>query len=485
MDVVLIADFGSSNVRVHAVDADNGQSVAQHSIKYPILSPQKGFFEHDPEKMWRDSVSCVAHVMAALNGKAKVRALSFSHIGSSLVPMDEHFNATYPCILGMDSRAGAEGEELARRLGDKADATHTSFTCANLSPMAKALYLRKHMPDAMRQTKHFVSIQQYILKRLGLPLVWDATEAGSHSCYDVIARQWSQPVLEAAQIDTQTLGDVVLAHSVVGEITSYGDVAFPYAVPVVIGGHDAVMGTIGLGVYDEADDAVAEVTGSVDVFCFLKNEIFGFTGEQLSHAREGALMMSEPGPLQNTTMCLCGYKTAGALIEWFLREMYGHGSPDAFKDLWEHISLNGQGKVMVNPNFANAGGSISGLDLSVTKYDVYRACIEALTYESYMLLKNCMGIKRGEVSRVRIGGGHAGSEAWVQFRADVCGMTFERMENNEASALGTAVLAAYGVGLYPTVSDAVKHMVRVRDRFVPNPKIHQIYSELLERYIGR
>lgn len=485
MDVILIADFGSSNVRVHAIDASNGQIAAQHAIKYSLLSPQRGYFELAPEEMWSNSVECVRKVMNTLGNSAKVRALSFSHIGSSLVPIDANYQATYNCILGMDSRAGVEGKELSQILGDKATTTNTNFTCADLSPMAKIMFLRKHAPEVAARTKHYVCIQQYMLKRLGLPLVWDATEAGSHSCFDVIERKWSRPVLEAVQIDPDSLGNVVYAHEVVGEVTNYGDVVFPCSVPVVIGGHDAVMGTIGLGVYDEMDDVVAEVTGSVDVFCFLMNDVFSFSSNQLNGVREGSLMMSEPGPVRNTTMCLFGYKTAGALIEWYLREVYGNSSSDAFKDLWSHITLDGKGKVMVNPNFASAGGSISGLDLSATRYDVYRACIEALTYESTLLLRSCMGIKRGACNRVRIGGGHAGSEDWVQFRADLSGKTHERMENNEASALGTAVMAAYGVGLYSSISAAVKNMVRVRDSFVPNNEIHAVYRDLLEKYIRR
>lgn len=484
MDIILIADFGSSNIRVHAIDAANGSIVAQHAKKYPILSPQNGFFEHDPNEMWENSVECVRSVLEKLEPSAQIHALSFSHIGSSLVPMDDQGQATYNCILGMDSRAALEGEELRRRMGSKADALNTSFTFADLSPVAKVLYLRKHMPQAAARSSCWVSIQQYILRRLGLDMVWDATEAGSHSCYDNLRRQWDTDVLEAAQIAPDTLGRVVLSHEVVGTITHYGDVKLPHPVPVVIGGHDAVMGTIGMGVYDETDDAVAEVTGSVDVFCFLMNEVFCYSAEQLRSAREGSLLMCEPGPLKNTTMCLSGYKTAGALIEWFLREMCGGMQGDLFADLWSNIQLDGKGRVSIVPHFADAAGSISGLDLSVTRYDIYKACIEAITYEICSLLRSAESIKHGPCTRVRIGGGHANANRWVQFRADLTGRTYERMCNNEASALGTAVLAAYGVGLYPSVKEAVAAMVRVKDRFIPNPEVYEAYRENLHRILG-
>lgn len=81
--VILIADFGSSNVRVHAIDTESGKIIAQHAVKYPILSPQPGYFEHDPEEMWSNSVECVRKVYEEIKGEAEVKAISFSHIGWS------------------------------------------------------------------------------------------------------------------------------------------------------------------------------------------------------------------------------------------------------------------------------------------------------------------------------------------------------------------------------------------------------------------
>jgi xylulokinase len=483
MKVVLVADFGSSNVRIHAIDVSNGRIAAQHALKYPIVSTLPGFFEHHPEEVWGNSVQCMQHVYDEIASKAEICALSFSHIGSSLVVLDDNKEPLYPCILGMDSRAAKQGKELERRILAKGTMPDTSFSCADISPMAKAMWLMETHPDLANKAEYYVSIQQYILAKLGLPMVWDMTEAGSHSCFDVVERRWSHEVLDAAGIKASSLGSVVAAHEVIGEVDHYGSVAFHRKIPVVIGGHDAVMGAIGLGISDEKEDMVAEVTGSVDVYCFLMNSIFSFQPDQLVNMREGMVLMCEPGPLRNTTMVMSGYKTAGALIEWFLREMYGGSNEEAFCDLWANTVFDGRGKVRANPNFVNAGGSISGLDLSTTKYDVYRACIETLTFESRALLERCESLKKGACHRVRIGGGHANSPEWVQFRADVTGKTYERMENHEVSALGTAVLAAYGVGLYPSLGAAISSMVRTRDAFMPNPDIHACYDNLYQQYI--
>lgn len=481
--IILVADFGSSNVRVHAIDAANGRIVAQHALKYPVLSPRAGYFEHDPEEMWNHSVECVQKVYHEIKEDGEVKALSFSHIGSSLVLMDEQGHAVYNCILGMDSRAAEEGAWIHEEAKKRNIHAETCLTYSAVSPMGKLLSLRKFFPKETQKARYVVSIQQYILRKLGLPLVWDQTEAGSHSCYDVMKREWASDVLDIVGIDSSALGTTVQSHEIVGTISGYGDVAFDKPVPVVIGGHDAVMGTVGLGVYDENKDTIAEVTGSVDVYCFLMNRTFNASAEQQAQMRPGAMLITEPGPLKLTTMCMTGFTTAGALIEWYLREIYHGRTERPFEDLWSHIRLDGTVKTKINPNFTNAGGVIRNIDLSTTQYDIYSACIEAITFESRAMAEICERMKSGGCHRVRVGGGQASSDAWTQFRTDVTGKIYERMENNEVSALGTAVLAAYGVGLYEGVEEAVEQMVRIRDVFTPNEKVHERYQEIYQKYL--
>ena len=483
MDVILVADFGSSNVRVNGINMENGEIAASYHVKYPLISTREGYAELDAEQEWDCSVQCVKKVMEQLKGKDSVCALTFSHIGSSLVPMDENFNAVYRCILGMDSRAGEEGRILAQRLKNVKEPLNTSFTCSEISTMAKIIYIQNKMPDIGAKTKYYLSIQQFILKKLGLPLVWDATEAGSHCCYDNVKRQWSEAVLEAVGISAQNLGEVVNSHEVVGTIARYGEVVFDQEIPVVIGGHDAVMGAVGLGMGYEGADHIAEVTGTVDVFCFQKDEIFHLDETNMPAARAGAVLMSEPGPVKNSTICMAGFKTAGAIVEWFLRTFCDASGTEDYKDLWSHVFFNGRNKVLFNPDFVNNRGGIMGLDMATTKYDIFQGCVETLTYELKNLLELAVSMRHRDCTGIRIGGGHANSSQWVQFRADVTGKVYERAANHEVSALGAGVTAAYGIGAYPSMKEAAEAMVRVKDTCIPNRETGEIYQELYREYI--
>ena len=73
----------------------------------------------------------------------------------------------------------------------------------------------------------------------------------------------------------------------------------------------------------------------------------------------------------------------------------------------------------------------------------------------------------------------------MQLRADIPGVTMERMKNIRISSLGGAVLAAVAVGEYPDLQTAVNHMVRVGDVFTPNEQVRKKYEEKYELYNKR
>ena len=111
--------------------------------------------------------------------------------------------------------------------------------------------------------------------------------------------------------------------------------------------------------------------------------------------------------------------------------------------------------------------------------------IEAITYENRRLVDNCRSVKKSGADRIRIGGGAANSDEWMQLRADISGMTIERMRNIQISSVGSAILGAVAVGIYPDVESAVGKMVHIRDVFRPNPDMNKRYEEKYRMYLKK
>jgi sugar (pentulose or hexulose) kinase len=79
-------------------------------------------------------------------------------------------------------------------------------------------------------------------------------------------------------------------------------------------------------------------------------------------------------------------------------------------------------------------------------------------------------------------GGGARSELWLQIKADVIGLPIVRMEEEETSTLGAAILAAVCRGDFPDVAAAAGAMVRLGKRFTPDPRTAGVYARSYALY---
>ncbi len=129
----------------------------------------------------------------------------------------------------------------------------------------------------------------------------------------------------------------------------------------------------------------------------------------------------------------------------------------------------------------DARGAFTGLSLRHDRGALWRATLEGVAYglrDSLELLR-ALGV-RAEVGRVS--GGGARSELWLRIVASVLGLPLERMESEEGSALGAALLAGVRAGVFADAGEAVSRCVRVRDRIEPDDEWMRAYDDGYERY---
>lgn len=480
--LILVVDFGTSNVHVNMVNCENGEILFSASEKYSMICPQSGYVELDPDEMWEKSQSGVEKVIVemCLSGKAyRVEALSFSFFGDNIIPADENGNALYHLIQCFDVRGKSQAEQLNLAVGEEKLIQVTGDICESTSCSSKIRYILEEMPDVGRRAVRFYNIQQFILHRLGLPPVNDLTMACTKRMVDLEHEEWYEPLLKEVGITKRQLGRIVNSQDVIGKVDSYGRVKFPEPVSVIPGAHDCDCGWLGVGVTDEKQDVIGNITGTFEHFGFLAS---GYRNVYASHPQWG--LYSYRGPLKDTSVMLTAFDTSGALVEWFMREIYRDTSQAAYARLWEQAEFTGKNMVRIRPDFGANAGCIEGLNLGASLTDIFAGIMEALTFESRRLLEICGKAKKGRTGRVRIGGGGAKSADWVQLRANITGKTYECMEENEVSSIGAAILAAAAVGIYPDVNSAAEHMVQIRKVYHPDSKVYNLYQERYQEFIG-
>ncbi len=478
--LVCVVDYGTSNARVNAIDVEDGSIAYSSSRKYLIDDKGSDYAQISAQEIWAFSEASMGDIMAQVTQDDEVIAVSYSFFGDNLIPVDARGEALDDCILCTDPRGGEEAAFINSCIPAQEQFDIIGDCYMPYKFGAKALWAKRNAPYADK-IAFYDSQQQYVFRKLGLPPVNDRTMAARKQLLDLESGVWSQRFLDVLGIAPEQLGSQIVATGdIVGYIERYGDVRFGNKIPVIAGGHDCDVAMIGMGVIREDFDAVGDITGTFDHVGYLADRPVN-----LKKASATTPLVSYNGPFQGTSVCLGAFPTAGATLEWFMREINEGTSGTDYDKYWSRACFDGKGSVMVIPTLDGGRGRIDGIGVTTTKADIFKAVIEALTFENRRLIEDCAKVKQGDIKRVRIGGGAANSNEWMQLRADISGVNVERMKNIQSSSLGGAVLAAVAVGIYPDVQTAVDHMVHVGDVFTPNEEIRRKYEQKYELYNKR
>jgi len=129
----------------------------------------------------------------------------------------------------------------------------------------------------------------------------------------------------------------------------------------------------------------------------------------------------------------------------------------------------------------DARGVFYGFSMGHTKAHFIRAIMEGVAFairNNAEIIEN-LGVK---IKRVYTVGGGSKSRLWRQIQADVMGKVIVRTNLEEGAALGAAILAGVGVGLYDTITGAVKDIVKIKDIHNPDRKRCKQYEKYYEIY---
>jgi sugar (pentulose or hexulose) kinase len=87
-----------------------------------------------------------------------------------------------------------------------------------------------------------------------------------------------------------------------------------------------------------------------------------------------------------------------------------------------------------------------------------------------------------EISDFRVVGGGSKSDTWIQLSADIMGQPFIRPVITEAGALGAAIMAGTGCGVFRSFQEGVDAMVKLDKTYEPDLKKHELYQKRFEKY---
>ena len=457
--------------------------------EYGISCDEPAKAEQDPRLVIHLALEALREAVAASATRSAV-AIGLSVQGDAIIPLDSDLEPVHPAILGMDYRSAPEAEWCVENIGARKLFDLTGMRPHAINSIVKALWLKRHRPDAWRKTARIATYADYVIAKLGGDPVIDWTMASRTMAFDLTRRSWSHEVLGALDIDPGLLSRAAPSATVVGTLSRDAAEAIGLApgTLLVTGGHDQTCAAVGAGMTGPGlgllSAGTADVLSTASVAPMISDALFDGYYPCYLHA----------APDLYFTFAL--NHIGGILLRWY-RDTFGgievneaQASGRDPYDLMIASMPEGPSPLMILPHFNGSGnpvcdmkskGAIMGLSLATTRGDMVKAILESLSFELRINLDYLRGAGV-DVRELRAVGGGARSAAWLRIRADILGRPISTLRVREAACLGAAVLAGTASGVYSSVSEGVSRTVSTADVFDPDAARMKMYTERAQIY---
>jgi len=490
--LLLAIDAGTGSCRAVLFDPDGRQvAIAQREYVHTEQPGVAGSQVFDTYRNWKLICACVREALDGV-GADRVAAVSATSMREGMVLYDARGREIWACP-NVDSRAAEEATELIRS-GAAQEIYERAGDWVAITAPARFLWIARHEPDVFASIAHVGMLGDWILTRLCGAFVTDPSLGSSSGMFDLAERDWSERVLELIGLERAVFPEVLEPGSVVGTVTAEAaeETGLRAGTRVVTGGADTQLGLVGIGVVQPGRFTV--VGGTFWQHTIVLDEPLidpQVRLRTLCHAVAGQWMMEGIGFYCGLTMrwfrdAFCEAEKAEAAREgrdvYSLLEERAADVPPGSNGLFGIFS-----NLMTARHWVHASPAFIGFDIAAPersgKKECFRAIEEGAAYVSRGHLQIAEEISQLPVAEVVFTGGAAKGMLWPQILADVLGAPVRIPLVKESSALGAAVFAGIGAGLYESVGDVAGRIARFERTVEPSPEAHAAYRDLYEQWL--
>jgi len=497
MDYLLGIDVGSTSMKALVYDLD-GSVISQgsHPTESVANDPEHPNWQvYMPDHIWDGISSAIRDAVSGIGPQDRVLAAAVTGLGADAVPLDEHGEPVYPFINWICTRTTPQFERWLEQVGLEKTFDVTGWQPFIWSTVLRFIWLRENEPEIARRVHKWLIVEDYVNYKLTGKYSTDYTDASPTLLFDQRTLSWSGELLRAAGLEQELFPVPQPSGSFIGEVTAEAAMKTGLApgTPIFQGGHDYLVGALAAGAISPG--MFLDVTGTWELV------LTPTASPQWTPAiREAGLTVEAHSAPGRNAIWAGG--TAASMLEWFKDQIgaeerrlaeAGRGS------VWTHLmdgartSPPGANGLFFLPHFNGTTcpnldprslGAFLGLNDTTRKEDMARAVIEGLDYAFLDMLRALeTGAGRKAETITAIGGGTR-NEFWMQNKADIAGLPIVTLEIEEATALGAAMLAGVGAGVYADLLEAARRVHRPGRMFEPDTKLASFYDEMFGLYRG-
>ncbi|ALV92249.1 MULTISPECIES: FGGY-family carbohydrate kinase [Pantoea] len=483
MSQILGIDAGNTMIKAVLFDL-SGRVLSVAECAGETHQPQEGYAERPVVDIWHGVSQAVSRCLQQAGTDAReVIAVGAAGHGNGLYALDKQQQPLFG-IQSIDHRAMETVQALEASGADKA-----IYQLSLQKPWPAATpvlisWIKHHQPDRWAQLGHVLCAKDVIAHFLSGTISADYSDAAGAGLIDYRQRDYSPQLMALYGIEEALalLPPLCESCDVIGHVTDRASqlTGLPAGIPVVAGIFDVVASAIGSGVVRTGDASIVAGTWSI-------NQVVVDKPDYLRPVFMNSIIEKD------RFMAIEASATSAANLDWFLREFddgrSGQGAARS-SDTVAHVELNAQ-LPLYHPYLYSgrksepAKAGFYGLGGWHTRADMLFALFEGVTFahRAHIDRLRAAGIP---FTHATLSGGAARSCIWPQMFADVLGIPIRVAECKETGALGAALCAGVGVGVWPNLAAAVKQAVQITpgellprsERFAFHDARYRIFKKL-------
>ncbi|MCW2622591.1 MAG: Glycerol kinase [Frankiales bacterium] len=460
---ILAIDAGTTGVTALVVGTD-GAVLARAYEEFAQHFPQPGWVEHEPEEIWQ---AVLAACRAAI-GPHEISCLGLTNQRETAVLWDRRtLAAARRAIVWQDRRTTGICDRLAPHAARIAE-----LTGLRLDPYftaTKLAWLAEHEPRTWQGVvtgrTAVGTVDAYVVARLtgGARHVSDAGNASRTLLLDLQTGQWSPELCELFGVPVAALPEVVASYGEVGRTDPAAFLGLDVPITGIAGDQQAAL--FGQGCYSPGTSKCTYGTGS---FVLVNTGTTPVLSERLLttvawQRPDGTLVYALEGAVFVT----------GAAVQWLRDGLQLIGTAAEVEALARSVpdsggvvfvpALTGLGAPHWDPD---ARGTILGITRCTTRAHLARATLESIAFQVRDVVDAIVDEAGLEIPCLQVDGGAAGNDLLCQLQTDQLGVPVRRPTVTETTALGAAMLAGLGAGLWQVGDERAWELDR---EFSPTP----------------
>lgn len=483
-------DIGTSGTKTVLFD-EIGNVIASSTVEYPLYQLHNGWAEQEPLDWWNAACTTLKSVVAKSGcNPHDVKGIGLSGQMHGLVMLDKSGNVLRRSIIWCDQRTAKECDEITQKVGAEKLISITANPALTGFTASKILWVRNNEPDIYEKCAHILLPKDYIRYMLTGEFATEVSDASGMQLLDVPERNWSDEVVSALGIDKSWLAKVYESPEVTGKLTKKVAemTGLVEGIHVVGGAGDNAAAAVGTGT---VEDGKAFTTIGTSGVVYAHTSKISIDPKGRVHtfccAVPGAWHVM--GVTQGAGLSLKWYRdnfcheemitAAGMKVDpYYLMDQQAEKIPIGSDRLIYLPYLMGERTPHLDPD---CRGVFFGLSAMHTRQHLLRAVMEGVTFsqrDSLEVLRS-MGVNVGEM--LACGGGGT-SKLWRQMLADVYDCAVKTVVSKEGPALGVAILAGVGTGVYASVPEACRAVIKTNPPQNPVAENHAAYEKFYDVY---